>query len=279
MAQIPVKDTIVRTYRYTFDNFRILFGLTWLAALASTALDPLANVLGKPDGGSVGVVADLVWFLIYVAIYSIAAVVVTRQALGVRSGFTPFHFAFGKAEWQLFVASVGCTAATTAAVILSSIGIAIASVAVGAPPAFGGILIFGVILAGLVFVGVRYLFFLPLAAVLSPDQRLERSYDLSAGNFWAILAIGLAATVPATFVALVSSLPELLSQLVSALKDGLHWPTGSGAAVHEPTSIVSRITTLGVDFITTILNWALIATAAVFASEAFHPSRNASNEA
>ena len=38
------------------------------------------------------------------------------------------------------------------------------------------------------FVKTRYLFFLPLTAVLAKDQRLGRSSDLVEGNFWSIVA-------------------------------------------------------------------------------------------
>jgi hypothetical protein len=173
---------------------------------------------------------------------------------------------------------LGMTVALLAvASILSATGIAVSSAKDGLLSTFGAILLVAVLLAGFVFVGVRYLFFLPLAAVLSPDQHLGRSHDLSAGNFWPIFTIALAATIPSISVGLVLSLPELLSQLVSAFKGGFHWPSASDFATHNHMSVVTRIRKFGIDFVVTLLDWPLMATAAVFASEAFNTSRNAGN--
>jgi hypothetical protein len=289
VAQIPIKETIVRTYRYTFDNFRVLFGLTWLAALAFTTIGPLARALvGESDRGAKAIATIIALFVIYTAGYSVAAIAVTRQTLGMQSGFRPFHLSFGKAEWRLFVSNIQCVAAIVAVMlllilgiaisllgvagILTTVGITVTSVPDSLPGAFIGTLLLAAMLAGFSFVGVRYFFFLPLAAVVSPDQQLGRSYDLSAGNFWTIFAVGLAAMAPTILIGVLSSLPQLLSQLVSFFSNGLHWPTAATGV--KPTSVAWQVMTLGTAFITTVLNWALMAIAAVFASEAFLPSQN-----
>jgi hypothetical protein len=85
------------------------------------------------------------------------------------------------------------------------------------------------ILALVIFVSVRYFFFLPLAAVLAPDQLLGRSYDVSAGNSLRILAIIVGVALPVIGVGLVLSLPWLITELITSWQAGvLHWPKSFG---------------------------------------------------
>lgn len=121
MEKIPAKQIIHDVYRYSFANRGIIFKLTWFAVLLYTALRYLDSEFA-PHGSTV---ASLGWGLIAAGlrllIFSMVAVVLTRQVLGLRSGDTGFPLRFGDAESNMFLASVGCSAAIFGVAILAII--------------------------------------------------------------------------------------------------------------------------------------------------------------
>jgi hypothetical protein len=276
MEKIPISKTIRDAYSYLFANIGIVFGLTWFAALLNTSLNCLFSEPTALFGASRDAVTlASLWLIssvVLVLVYSVAAVVLTRHALGLRSQRTSFYFAFGKAEWRLFLASAECLVATLAGMVASTLGIALLALT-GLFPIWlvGGLAIIA-ILALIAFVSVRYLFFLPLAAVLAPNQWLGRSYDLSAGSSWRILAIVVGVASPVFGCAIVLSLPQLVTELITAWRTGiLHWPSSPNDfdaminSIRRGESHWWYVPRLALEFVGTILLWALVASAAVFA--------------
>ncbi len=138
------------------------------------------------------------------------AVAITRQALGLREGPAFAHFALGSAELRVFggffalylLLILFLLAMVLIIVVAAAVVAVVAKTNAGATPVLGGILgLLGVIGSlALLYIFVRLSFLFIPAAVNDGDFGLTRSWELTKGNFWRIVAIGLAAFVPVMIV-------------------------------------------------------------------------------
>lgn len=213
MPKIPVLEIVGNTYRFVFSNFLAILGLTWVSALLLETSELTVNQFRTPDQSSgVGLAISMVGVLVFCLCYSIMAVAVTRFVTSDSHKKVVAHFVIGRAEWLMFrsVFALGISVSLILALTLlaGTVVISIAWVVAGfdvgphielidAPllslfPSF--LLVF--IVGSILFVEVRYIFFLPLAAIMASDQLLSRSHDLSAGYFWPILAIVASSLLP-----------------------------------------------------------------------------------
>src|SRR5262245_52286771 len=192
VAKIPMLRTARETYAFVFSNFGSVCGSTWVAAFVSAVLsDLLEPYASTVDGGVYRVPVGLVITLFDLLLLSIMAVAIGQLVLGYRSRPSYIHFSMGVAVWRMFRACLLLMVIFTAVLFL---GVLVA-VAVRLPI---GLILLALLAAG-AFVFVRYLFYLPIAAILAPDARLQRSFALSKNNFWQILALSLA-ILPPVFV-------------------------------------------------------------------------------
>ena len=213
MPKIPVLEIIGNTYRFVFSNFGAIFGLTWLPALLLEASDFLLKQIETPNQlFTTRVAISVVEPLVFCLCYSIMAVGVARFVMNPSLNKSVTHFAGGSAEWRMFRSTVTLAISITLITVLTLLSflivVLIAPVVVDfeakmpagpeREPLFWLIIacLSVSVIGGLMFAAVRYWFFLPIAAIMAPDQWLSRSYDFSSGYFWEILAIILGVALP-----------------------------------------------------------------------------------
>lgn len=223
--QIPIGKTIAYAYGFTFGNLGTIIGLTWLAMLLAvgtnyavleyTGLGTMTEetVRANPALAFQG----LGWFLLslLVAMFfgAIIAAALSRQALGLRTGGAIVHLAAGGNEWRMFgghlryllsVIALAIISYVATLLILLVIG-AIANAMGGAMAAAGiigllGILAMFVLAGAVIFTLVRMGYLLSPSIVAERPGGLKRSYDLTKDNFWRIVLVWIASSLPLLLV-------------------------------------------------------------------------------
>ena len=219
MRSLPVGATIARAWGFAGRRILPLLGVSWLAAVfyglvVSYFLARLSEAMlvwPRPDAGSFNNFALFYLFcLVVVTAFANAAMALpmTREALEPDAEWKSAYFVIARREWALFanllllyVIVIGVVSAIAFA---GSVGIAVSLPMIGPggvwqgiplAPVMTGLLTFIAVATGL-FLATRFGFFLAPIAVAEPPARLLQAWSLSSGNFWRILAIGLALFVP-----------------------------------------------------------------------------------
>ena len=185
----------------------------------------------------------LFYGLAFLLLTAMMAVPVTELALGKRQSGTLARFAFGPAEWRLFKSSLGLMVFLMASLVLAAL---VSKLAV--PPAMqlGAAAFANLFMAGwLLFFAMRLGFLMPAIAVSEDAAILPRSWKLSAGNFWALLAVMLGAVGP---VLLLAGLVEMLIQGQAVITPNLQGPASMMAAQLSSASRNMPLTA-GLDFL------------------------------
>lgn len=225
MRSLPVGETIVRAWGFAARRILPLLGVSWLAAVFYglvaayflTRLSDAMLVWPRPDAGSFNNFALFYLFcLVVVTAFANAAMALpmTREALEPGDEWRSAYFVIARREWVLFanllllyVIVIGMVSAIAFA---GSVGIAVSLPMIGhdgvwqgisLAPVMAGLLTFIAVATGL-FLATRYGFFLAPIAVAEPPARLLQSWSLSSGNFWRLLAIGLALFIPVIVLSL-----------------------------------------------------------------------------
>ena len=135
--------------------------------------------------------------LVGLLLLAMMAVPVMQLALGSRKTGALAHFAFGQAEWRLFRAALGVVGFLFALLIIVS---TVLGAALGARSISANLISLGFFYVAMIFFGLRFAFLLPAVAVEETGPVLARSWILSNGNFWRMLAIFLAVALPVRFL-------------------------------------------------------------------------------
>jgi hypothetical protein len=236
MQRIAVGQTISRTYGFAFSRYLPNFGVVWLPYLvigmvayfflmpALTALPALLNDIAQhraqspgtpflpPEFGQIMGRIGL-FYLFLLIIFPMIAVGITKDALGLRRGPWFVYVSFGKRE-LLVIAGVltfavlylvGLVVIAIAGGILGVvIGMAVAGSSAGhVNPAAVAFTITAVarVLAlvlylVIIFFTVRLTYFLVPVTTAEGRFGLWRSWQLTGGNFWRIIAIAVATLLP-----------------------------------------------------------------------------------
>jgi hypothetical protein len=138
------------------------------------------------------------------------AVAITRQALGLRQGPAFAHVSLGSAELRTFGGFFGLYLLLILfflvfLVILGGVSVGAASVIkgnAGVAPIMGAGIALAVLigLLALVYWIVRLSFLLVPSVVDGGEFGLTRSWQLTKGNFWRIVVVGIATLLPVTLV-------------------------------------------------------------------------------
>jgi hypothetical protein len=224
MKKLPVLETIKAAYGFVFLHLGSIIGLIWLPMVLITVaaffaeqhyLDAAANALLTNSSANLGsVTLGLIFFFIaWLLFNAIMYVAVVQLALGQRKGGALFHFAFGPTEWRMFRAITSLVgflllpALTIGLLINSLLYFGLGGHALPAPAIIGLEVAVVAAYLGLAYVGLRFVFLLPAAAVHDIGPVLPRVWKLSAGNVWRMVAILLGTVVP---VAIVAALAQAL---------------------------------------------------------------------
>lgn len=220
MSKIPVGQTIRFAYAFTFGEIGTIIGLIWIPTLINAVAGFFATgtyyhaLADSLDSGlpPMGTAATLPLVLAFVSLLLLAmiSVAITQQALGIRSGPAFAHISLGSAELRtfggffglylllvlfalVFLVVVGGLAIGAAAAIKATAGAA-PLVELGS----GLAALIGVL--ALVYMIVRLSFLLVPSVVDGGEFGLTRSWQLTKGNFWRIVAVALATIMPVTLV-------------------------------------------------------------------------------
>ncbi len=225
MNKVPVGKSIAYAYSFTFGHLSTVLGLGWLPVLLFTAcsyftfhayLDGLIQFLRDENPSSLGpaIVLFLLGLVVAMALCAVLAVVLTRQALGLRNGGAKIYFAFGRTEWRTLGALLRL------ALVLLLLGVLL-SIALGIAGGIAGILtrvpdqvsatgevvspavtltmtLLGLAgLAGLFYVFVRISFLVvAVTAVGDEAEPLRAAWNLGRDNFWRMFLVQLATMAP-----------------------------------------------------------------------------------
>ena len=224
MKKLPVLEIIKAAYNFVFTHLGSIIGLIWLPMVLITVaaffveqryLDAAAGALLTGSSENLGSVTLglVVFFIAWLLFNAIMYVPLVQLALGQRKGGAMIHFAFGPAEWRMFRAITSLVGFLLLPAL--TIGLAINGLmyfglnghALPAPAVMGLELLVLAAYLGLAYVGLRFVFLLPAVAVQDEAPVLPRTWKLSAGNFWRIVAILLGTMGP---VAIVASIAQVL---------------------------------------------------------------------
>ena len=204
MTKIPVLETIRAAYRFTFTHLGAIIGLIWLPMILATVIgffvlqrffSALADAFASNNLALAGpaILGLISFLLVALLLLAMMAVPVMQLALGSRKSGALAHFAFGMAEWRLFRGSLGVAGFLVALLLIVS---TMMGAVLGPRAMSANIISLLVFYAAVIFFGLRFGFLLPVVAVEETGPVLPRSWILSNGNFWRILAVFLAVALP-----------------------------------------------------------------------------------
>ncbi|HTQ14084.1 MAG TPA: hypothetical protein VMH86_09430 [Rhizomicrobium sp.] len=213
MNKIPVGKTIAFAYQFTFGHLGVIIGLIWIPTVlvavggffAESHYGPvIMTASGGSDQAAAGqaIVSMFAWYVVSMLLTAIASTAVTRQAMGLRKGGAMFHFALGPMEFRVFAAQMalfGVAVALALPYIVLLTAVATFAEASGAASSGASLAAAAIGLGGaglLLFAIVRLSFLLLPATVAESRIGLGRSWTLTRGNFWRIVAIGLCTLGP-----------------------------------------------------------------------------------
>lgn len=227
MIAVPVWRTVSETLRFVFGHYLAILGAVWfpllvlvtceffvllpiagaLPALIAQAVQHPHGRLVPPEIASMQRFVPLMDLMVLLAAVWMA-VGVTKEALRLRHGFRFVYLSVGAAELWLLAAYLIVVAFSLGGVIAIAIVALVVSLIGGAllwnAPATSGIWdhleLWGIgaggvvglaVLCVVIYFGIRFLALLLPVTVAEKRLGFMRSWELSRGNFWRLLAIGL----------------------------------------------------------------------------------------
>jgi hypothetical protein len=244
MIKIPVGQTIRFAYAFTFEQIGTIIGLIWIPTVINavgsffvfgaynTAMVQ-AGSSGNPAVAGPQFAMMLVYFFVAFFLVAMMAVAVTQQALGLRKGPALAHFSLGSAELRVFGGFFGLYIFFFLFVVVFALIVAAAGIVVGATVkgnaaaasviGAGGGLLGMAAFAALIYMFVRLSFLFIPSAVSEGEFGLTRSWHLTMGNFWRILAVGLAVLMPLILIQGVAEYfilgPAYFTSIADSLRD------------------------------------------------------------
>lgn len=226
MNKVPVWRTIGSAYGFTFGNLATIIGLIWLPLVLlfvgeyfaiSRYLDSVLTALANGNRYAIYRGAGYLYLYRLGALFLQAtiAVPVMRQALGLRKSGAIVHFEFGITQLRLFGALVAyflivltIEIAGLAVLIALFAGLnfigrnlgeihGVSALFVARCADLGILVVFS---AALLFVVLRLSFLLVAVTVAENRIDLIRAWTLTHGNFWRIVVVWTAITLPAWFL-------------------------------------------------------------------------------
>ncbi len=215
MNKVPVIQTIAESYRFILGSLGKVIGLIWLPVLVLTvgsyftlvqAYSTMPAALESGDVNQQGMLAlrMLGFDLVMIVLVAMIAVAITREIMSPSKDISYIHFSLGLAELRVIAGFLGLFMLLVAFVVaLALIGAGLSVAAASLPGAAGGSLLAAVQLIGvlaLLYAMVRLSFLAVPAAVAEGNFGVESSWKLTGGNFWRIVAVGMAALLPLAIV-------------------------------------------------------------------------------
>jgi hypothetical protein len=231
MNKIPVTQTVLESYRFTFGGLSKVIGLIWLPIIILTVggyftLVPyFSGMAGALESGDVSqqgslMLRQLALEIVMIVLMAMIAVAISREILNPVRRPSFLRFALGPAELRvvgglialffLMIVFIFILVVIGLVLGLAVNGVLPAGAAVGSKGGAGiGALVGLIGFFGLVYVMVRLGFLLTPAVAMEGGFGLERSWELTKGNFWRIVAVIVATLLPVLIVAMIIDLTIL----------------------------------------------------------------------
>jgi hypothetical protein len=213
MNKIPVGSTIERSYSFGFTNILSIFGIAWfpyvvlvaiLAGLVFLLAPDLPRMVMHGDFQmdqlpSVFRIAGLFSLLSYI-VMCMVTVGIQRKALGKHPGPVFFYFSLGAPVWRLLISwFLAWLVIALIIAITAGAAAAIWFAAGNYVPQFATLIRALVVIAAclwVIYMMVRFTFFLPSVVVAEETIGLGRAWELAGGNFWRIFVVTIAVIFP-----------------------------------------------------------------------------------
>ena len=225
MNKLPVTQTVAG---FTFGGLGTVIGLIWLPIVILTVggyftmVPYFSGMAGALDSGDVSQQGSLVlrllaFDIVAIVLLAVIAVAISREILNPVRRPSFLRFALGPAEFR----AIGGLIALFFLMIIFVVFLVIVSMVIGFAanallPAAGskgaagiGGLVSVLGFFGLVYIMVRLGFLLVPAVAMESGFGLERSWQLTKGNFWRIFAVLVATLVPIIIVAILIDMTVL----------------------------------------------------------------------
>lgn len=269
MKKIPVRQTIVAAYRFTFLGVDKVIALIWLPMILVTVGDYFATgtllagraaALDAGDVSQLGPIwaSQLAFSFIELVLFSVIAVAIMREILRPMDGRPSFlRFNLAGAE----IRTVGGFVAVYLLMVLAALGCGIIgailggvvarSVAAGPAAIEWAVLVAILLLPVLVPAFIRLSYFIVPTALVEGKLGLEQSWKLSKGNVLRIIAISLAVIIPPALVAVMASAlvlgPDGFNPHLDLIKDKAAF---DHAALEQSRALARHLPLLkGIEFI------------------------------
>ena len=230
MNKIPVIQTIKESYRFTFGGLGTVIGLIWLPIVVLTVggyfitgqyISGMSGAMQSGDLGQSGplFLRLLSFGIVKIVLQAMIAVAIVREILKPLKRPVFLRFGLGPSEFRVVGGFFGLFALMLAFIVILVILSMVVGFAMGAAlpaaagaaagagmskPAAGVAVLAGLIgCCALIYIFARLGFLLAPAAVTEGGFGLERSWQLTTGNFWRIFAIALATLVLVLIAALL----------------------------------------------------------------------------
>jgi hypothetical protein len=228
MNKIPVGQTIAFAYNFVFTRFGTVVGLTALPALFAAVVDYLVRSYTSTEdtqaAAGVNLLISLAGMATTIFVWAVAAVGITRAALGIPLGSGAYYFPVGMVELRLLGAMLRFWLSVAALLILASLVTSLAFMLAGVPldgtsdpEPSAALLVAGIVawaaFGYAIYTVFRMGFLLSGTVVCEPQGGLQRSHDLARGNFWRIVAILIAIVLPIMFLLSVAGAVILRASL------------------------------------------------------------------
>jgi lysylphosphatidylglycerol synthetase-like protein (DUF2156 family) len=216
--KVPVGATLARAYGFAFGNIVNNLGAVWIPA---AILYGLLIAFAKPYSAAMTTMVShdpqailrlmphiLLGYAIGFVLVTAQFAMLTKEALGIRKGSAWLQFPFGAPTWRLLLAYLALFLVTIILYIACILAVVILGGAAGlvarqhpgvATAAVVGL--FALVLAlatfcALFYCVVRLAFLMAPVAVAEGRRTLQRSWELTHGNFWRVFLVLLAIMVP-----------------------------------------------------------------------------------
>jgi hypothetical protein len=247
MNKIPVPQTVLESYRFTFGGLGKVIGLIWLPIIILTVggyfmLVPyFSGMAGALESGDVSqqgslLLRELAFEIVMIVLVAMIAVAITREILNPVRRPSFLRFALGPAEFRvvgglialfflmivfiIILVIVGLVIGFAVNAVLPAAGAAAGSKGAAGIGALAGLVGF----FGLVYIMVRLGFLLVPAVAMEGGFGLERSWKLTQGNFWRIVVIVVLTLLPILIVTLIIDVTILGPDFLNPHLDLAHDP-------------------------------------------------------
>jgi hypothetical protein len=222
MKKIPVWQTIAESYRFTFMGLERVIGVIWLPVLIMTTgayfvSGPYLNAEASALDGNFAqfgpaMVSMFTFELVMLVLAAVIAVAITREILSPLKRPLFLRFSLGAPEMRLAAAFVGLimlmilffVVCIVIAIIAGSVLGSLIPVTPGLTDAKRALAIGALVVVCLspvlIFLCVRLGFLVVPSVVMDGKFGIERSWQLTRGNVWRIIAVVLAVSLPLLIV-------------------------------------------------------------------------------